>query len=212
MPPDGGGIGTVMTIIGITGPSGGGKTSALRALSALGARIIDCDALYHELLISSTEMLREIDARFDGVVTDGVLDRKALGQVVFADPDALSDLNKITHRYVGLEIDRLLAQWKQEGAAVAAIDAIALIESGRADRCEIIVGVIAPPEIRIRRIMERDGVSEEYARQRVRAQQPDSFYQTHCDHILVSDCGTVEEFEEKCRVFFARLLGGINNA
>lgn len=153
MPPDGGGIGTVMTIIGITGPSGGGKTSALRALSALGARIIDCDALYHELLISSTEMLREIDARFDGVVTDGVLDRKALGQVVFADPDALSDLNKITHRYVGLEIDRLLAQWKQEGAAVAAIDAIALIESGRADRCEIIVGVIAPPEIRIRRIM-----------------------------------------------------------
>jgi dephospho-CoA kinase len=201
-----------MTIIGITGPSGGGKTSALRALSSLGAHIIDCDALYHELLVSSTEMLREIDARFDGVVTDGVLDRKALGQVVFADPDALSDLNKITHRYVGLEINRLLAQWKQEGAAVAAIDAIALIESGRADRCEIIVGVIAPPEIRIRRIMERDGVSEEYARQRVRAQQPDSFYEAHCDHILVSDCGTVEEFEEKCRVFFARLLGGIIDA
>ncbi len=197
-----------MRIIGITGPSGGGKTTALRALRALGVRIIDCDAVYHELLRTSDGMLREIQDRFHGVVTDGVLDRKALGKIVFADADALSDLNKITHRYVDIEVSRLLDGWRREGAAAAAIDAIALVESGLSKRCDLVVCVTAPEEVRIRRIMARDRVSEDYARLRVGAQQKDSFYKAHCDHILVSDCGTSEEFEEKCRAFFARILGG----
>jgi dephospho-CoA kinase len=197
-----------MTIIGITGPTGGGKTSALRALAALGARIIDCDAVYHELLTSSAEMLAAIQARFDGVASAGVLDRKALGRVVFADAGALEDLNKITHRFVGIEVDRLLNSWRQEGIRIAAVDAIALIESGLDKLCDMVVGVTAPAETRIRRIMERDGVTEDYARLRVNAQPQDSFYQAHCDHMLISDCASVEEFEEKCRAFFTRILGG----
>ena len=201
-----------MTIIGITGPTGGGKTSALRALAALGGRIIDCDALYHELLKSSAEMLAAIEARFDGVITDGVLDRKALGKIVFAVAGALGELNAITHRFVGMEVDRLLGVWERGGIAAAAVDAIALFESGLSDKCDIKIGVTAPAEIRIGRIMERDGVTEEYARLRVNAQPPDSFYRERCDYILVSDCATAEEFEEKCRAFFARILGGNMNA
>lgn len=199
-------------IIGITGPSGGGKTSALRALSSLGARIIDCDALYHELLQRNTEMLSAIEGRFPGVLTDGRLNRKKLGSIVFQDAEALSDLNDITHRFVGREVDLLLYSWEREGAKVAAIDAIALIESGLGERCDQIVAVTAPVEIRIRRIMERDGVSEDYARLRVNAQPSDSFYEAHCDNVLISNCETVEEFEEKCRVYFMKILGGTTDA
>lgn len=201
-----------MTIIGITGPSGGGKTSALRALASLGARIIDCDALYHELLRRNAEMLAAIEARFHGVVSEGVLDRKALGRIVFADSDALQALNAITHRFISIEVDRLLELWKREGVAIAAVDAIALIESGLDQLCNIVICVTAPPEIRIRRIMERDGITEEYARLRVDAQQPDSYYKEHCDDILVSDCASVEDFEEKSRAFFTRILGGNTDA
>jgi dephospho-CoA kinase len=195
-------------IIGITGGTGGGKTSALRALKTLGALIIDCDQVYHELLDHHTEMLSELESRFPGVIAGGKLDRKALGRVVFNDPEALAELNQITHKYVSIEVDCQLLDWEKQGGTLAAIDAIALIESGINDMCDILVGVTAPEDIRVERIMERDGVSREYAEMRVKAQKPDSFYREHCDYVLVSDCDTVEEFEQKCKVFFAGILGG----
>jgi dephospho-CoA kinase len=186
-----------MTIIGITGGSGGGKTSALRALRSLGALVIDCDGLYHELLEVNIEMIGEIAARFEGVVKDGKVDRKALGVIVFNDAGALTELNGITHKYVSVEVERRLKEWEARGGTLAAVDAIALIESGLSGKCDIVVGVTAPVENRIKRIMERDGLSEEYARMRIGAQKPDSFFYDHCDYVLVSDCETVELLEEK---------------
>lgn len=195
-----------MIIIGITGGSGGGKTSALRALESLGALVIDCDALYHELLINNIEMIREISEQFDGVVTNGALDRKALGRIVFNNSTALGELNNITHKFVSAEVDHRLQEWKDSGGKLAAVDAIALIESGRGTKCDILVGVTAPFETRLKRIMERDGLSEEYARMRINAQKPDSFFYEHCDYVLVSDCDTVEQFEKKCVDFFTRIM------
>ena len=197
-----------MKIIGITGGTGGGKTSALRALKSLGTQVIDCDALYHELLKQNSELIDELDGRFPDVVKNGVLDRKALGQIVFNDSGALEDLNAITHRYVGQEVARRLDAWRSDGVQLTAVDAIRLIESGLGDLCDIVVGVTAPFEIRVRRIMERDGISENYARLRIGAQQPDSFYNDNCDYVLVSDCDTVEEFEDKARTLFCSILGG----
>lgn len=195
-----------MTILGITGGSGGGKTSALRALQSLGALVIDCDKLYHELLLQSAEMIGEINARFQGVVTDGTLDRKALGKIVFSDGAALSELNDITHKFVKAEVSHRLTQWEDGGGTLAAIDAIALIESDLGALCDIVVGVTAPVDIRIGRIMARDGLSEDYARMRINAQKPDSFFYENCDYVLISDCATVEQFEEKCVSFFTQIL------
>ena len=201
-----------MKIIGITGGTGGGKTSALGALKKLGALVIDCDAVYHELLQNSADMIGTLDARFPGVVKDGALDRKALGQIVFNDAEALEVLNTITHAFVGVEVDRRLSAWAAGGGELAAVDAILLIESGLAEKCDIIIGVTAPPEVRVKRIMERDGISEDYARMRISAQKPDGFYYDNCDYVLISDCDTVEEFENKCRKFFISILGGTTDA
>ena len=87
-------------IFGITGGTGCGKTTALEAIEALGGVVLDCDAIYHELLKTDPSLLASIDARFPGVVENGELQRKKLGAIVFGDPQALLDLNAITHAAV----------------------------------------------------------------------------------------------------------------
>ena len=166
-----------MKRIGITGPTGAGKTTALQALVELDAHIIDADAVYHALLESSATLRAELTARFGPSILDGEgrVNRKALGGVVFGDPAALAELNAITHRFILAEIDRQAAGAEEQGRSAVAIDAIALIESGLGETCGAIVGILAPRELRIRRIMAREGISEDYARKRVESQQGDGF-------------------------------------
>lgn len=196
-----------MTVIGITGPSGAGKTTVLGVLEELGAAVIDCDALYHRLLREDTALLDGIRERFGPAVFDGAgnLDRKALGRVVFHDPAALAELNQLTHAAILAALDKLLDQAAQEGRPAAAIDAIALIESGASARCAVTVAVTAPAEVRVRRLMAREGVSEDYARARVGAQQPDRFYEEHCDYVLRND-GLPSECRRQARDLFNTIL------
>ena len=198
-----------MKIIGITGPTGAGKTTALRALAGLGACVIDADAVYHRLLEESAPMREALTARFGASILDdgGKIDRKRLGNLVFGDPAALADLNAITHRFVEEEIARLEAQAAREGRPAVAIDAIALIESGVADRCDAVVGVLAPRELRVRRIMAREGIPEDYARRRVEAQREDEFYRTSCGYLLENNGeGDEAAFADRARTLFAQLL------
>ena len=95
-------------ILGITGPTGSGKTTLLDILCKLGWLVLDCDAIYHELLKTDRALLEAIDERFPGVVEGGALQRKKLGAIVFADPKALEDLNAITHKAVKDEVLRRL--------------------------------------------------------------------------------------------------------
>ena len=194
-----------LTILGITGGTGCGKTTALRTLEELGALIIDCDAVYHGLLMENRELLAEIDSAFPGVVSGGVLDRKALGAVVFSEAEALARLNGITHKYVGLEIDRLLENWAMSGGRLAAIDAIELFGGNLAGRCKATFAVLADRDKRIERIMARDSITREYAALRVDAQKPDSYFEEKCDCILKNN-STEEEFREKCRSKFLEVI------
>ena len=196
-----------MKVIGITGPTGAGKTTALKEIEGLGGRVLDADAVYHQLLEEDAALRDELQARF-GPLEDGRgrIDRKKLGNVVFRDADALADLNAIAHRYVGQELDRRLARAEQEGCPLAAIDAIALLESGLKELCHATVAVIAPPEVRVRRIMAREGISEDYAWARVRAQKPDDYFIKGCDYTLWNDCAGPEEFGARVRALLEKLF------
>lgn len=195
-----------LTVVGLTGGSGSGKTTALRCLEELGALILDADQIYHELSRNSAAMQTELTGRFGPVYRDGALDRRALAAVVFSDPAALADLNRITHKYVQDEIEARLRAHAMGGGTLAAIDAIELlnIESGR--RTWPKVAVTAPVEDRVRRLMVRDSISAEAARARIAAQHSDEWFREHCDHVLVND-GDRAGFEETCKNYFTEVLG-----
>ena len=194
-----------ITLIGITGGTGCGKTTALSELEALGALVIDCDALYHELLETDGQMLADIERSFPGTVTDGKLDRKALGATVFSNEAALEDLNAITHHYIGVEFDKRLRDWAMQGGTLAAVDAIALIESGLGARCKAVIGVVAEKTTRIERIMKRDGISYEYALMRVAAQYPNEYFEEKCGYVLHND-GSEADFRKQCKKLFKEVL------
>lgn len=187
-------------ILGITGGTGCGKTTLLSAIRDLGGVVLDCDAIYHELLKTDPGLLKAIDSSFPGVVTDGKLNRKALGSRVFSDPQALLRLNAITHAAVKAEVQRRLAG----NPALAAIDAIALFEGGLAELCQVTVAVTAPTEDRVRRLMARDSIPEDYARSRIAAQHAEGWFRSRCDYVL-SNNGTREEFAGNCLAFLHEL-------
>ena len=187
-------------IIGITGGTGCGKTTLLNLIARQGGLVLDCDAIYHQLLQTDKNLLAAIEARFPGTVEGGTLRRKKLGAIVFTDPQALLDLNRITHTAVKAEVLRRL----QAAPGLAAIDAIGLFEGGLAGLCQVTVAVTAPEESRVRRLMARDGISEDYARARIRAQHPESWFRERCSHVLEND-GSPEEFRAKCIAFLNTL-------
>ena len=196
-----------MTVIGITGPTGAGKTTALNELEKLGGCVLDADAVYHELLENNQTLQNELRERFgDMSGADGRFDRKKLGKVVFHDKKALDDLNRIAHFHVVSELRRRLEQAEGNNCRAAAIDAYALFESGCDQLCDTTLAVLAPAEIRVRRIMAREGISEDYARARVAAQRDDDFYRQRCGHILMNDCASPEEFGQRARAFFQSVI------
>ena len=183
-------------ILGITGGTGCGKTTLLKVIQENGGLILDCDAIYHELLASDTGLLDAIENRFPGTVENGALQRKKLGSIVFSDEKALQDLNKITHGAIRAEVLRRL----EKSPKLAAIDAIALFEGGMADLCDLTVAVTAPEEVRVKRLMLRDNISESYARSRISAQHGEDWFRQHCDCTLENN-GTEIQFREKCLAF-----------
>ena len=158
--------------------------------------MLDCDAIYHELLKTDAGLLSAINARFPGVVEGGSLNRKKLGGIVFGDEKALTDLNAITHKAVKAEVTRRIP----EAPTLVAIDAIALFESGLAELCHVTVAVTAPAEDRVKRLMIRDGISEAYARARIAAQHEESWFRERCDHVLSNDAD-YQSFQSKCLAF-----------
>lgn len=187
-------------IIGITGGTGCGKTTALSAVLELGGKVLDCDAIYHDLLKTDSTLLGQIGSAFPGVVENGILDRKKLGNIVFNDSQKLSVLNSITHKRVKQAVLEKLKGRKD----LVAIDAVALFESGLNTLCDVTVAITAPEDVRIQRIMARDGISFDYAKSRIDAQPAQEVFAQKCDYVLDNDT-TEDVFKDKCLAFFNEL-------
>lgn len=183
-------------ILGITGGTGCGKTTLLHVIAERGGLILDCDRIYHQLLISDRALLEALHQRFPQAFSGKCFDRKKLGSIVFADAQALSDLNAITHSAVRREVERRL----EDAPPLAAIDAIGLFESGLNRLCDLTVAVTAPEEARVQRLMQRDSISPEYARSRIAAQPSAQWFAERCDAVLENN-GTAEEFRKKSIAF-----------
>ncbi|MEA5143701.1 MAG: dephospho-CoA kinase [Oscillibacter sp.] len=191
-------------IVGLTGGTGAGKTSALQALRRLGGYILDCDAVYHEMLRGNEPLRGALKAAFGDVFDPGgALNRQKLGNIVFNDPAALEILNTIVYAHLPRELDRRMSGRPE---TVVGLDAVNLIESGLGKLCARTVGVITPAEVRVKRIMQRDHIPEEYAWLRVKAQKPDTFYRENCTDILENTAETPEAFEEEAYGFFRQLI------
>ena len=189
----------------ITGGTGAGKTSLLRALQKQDACVLDCDRIYHEMLGSDESLRAALRKAFGGAIfrADGSVDVHAIGLIVFHDKEKLSELDAIVRAHVPRECARRMAASDKQ---LIGLDAIKLIECGLGAICDATVAVTAPEEVRVKRIMARDSITEDYARSRVAAQQSAEYFRTRCDYEFVNDLPTAAAAENAAEVYIHTII------
>ena len=177
-------------VIGLTGGSGSGKSLAAEILSELGAYVIDADKISHEITDCDMAVLGRIKEEFsEEVFEKGKLSRKVLGRIVFNDKNALEKLNSILHPAIAEKIAELAENC---GNPLIIIDApLLFLVKEIVALCSETVAVCAPEEVRINRIMTRDGISYDEAFARVRSQMPQEKLAELADKVIVND-GSIE--------------------
>lgn len=181
-----------MLTIGLTGPTGAGKSTVAELFASFGLPVINADRVWRELLIPPSDCLAELARRFgrEIIAPDGTLDRRKLGQAVFSNPAELEALNAISHRHIMSDVARRLRGLRESGCRAAVFDAPQLFEAGADQLCNVIVSVLASAEVRLGRVTRRDGISDHDARMRMAAQKPESFFRAHSDYVIENNGGT----------------------
>jgi dephospho-CoA kinase len=189
-------------LVGLTGGIGSGKSTAAARFADLGVPVIDADLVAREIVERGEPTLADLAARFGAAVlqADGRLDRQALADIVFRDPAARADLDRLTHPRIAGRIAERIAElgagWDRPGPPMAIVDHPLLIETGQAGRFDAVVVVLVPVEERVRRLVEQRGLQEEDARARIAIQADDDARRTVATHVL-TNAGTVEELHRQ---------------
>ncbi len=170
-------------IIGITGPTGAGKSLAAEFFKDKGFYIIDYDKLSREVTQKGTPCLEELKKEFSHSIIDssGNLIRKKLGDIVFKNKEKLVILNNITHKYIMKRSDEIISSLQGKNIV---LDAPLLFEAGLDKKCDKTISVICPKNERIKRIINRDSISEEQAKNRINSQHEDTYYIQKSDFII----------------------------
>ncbi len=190
--------------IALTGGIASGKSAVADLLAERGAVIIDSDVLAREVVAPGTPGLDAVEQRFGpGVIAeDGSLDRAALGRIVFADPDARSDLENITHPAIRERSDWLRAH-APEGAVVIEVIPL-LLEAGLAGRFDTVIVVDADEATQVRRLMARNGLSRDEAQQRLDAQASRERRLAAADHVI-DNSGDLDDLRRRVGVLWGEL-------
>lgn len=167
-----------MTVVGLTGSSGSGKSTVSSLLRAEGFDIIDCDRIARDVLRPDTACLAAIFCIFGSAVQneDGSLNRRALADIVFHDRQKLKQLNAVMYPQIKTDINEILKQLAQSGTALVVLDAPTLFESGADQMCDVTVSVLSNDALRLKRIVSRDKIDLELAQSRLASQHSNSFY------------------------------------
>ena len=184
-------------LIGLTGQTGAGKTTVSELLRAHGFAVVNADHAAHAVTVSGHPCLRALTNVFGNgiLLPDGNMNRKAVAGMVFSDPVGKARYEAVIYPYITQHIRASLARLWDEGYPAAVLDAPTLFESGLDRFCETILSVVAEPDVRLSRITERDGLSEEQAVQRMQAQFSESFFRDHSD-IVIENNGDPEALRE----------------
>lgn len=175
-----------MKIIGITGQTGAGKSTVCRELQKLGFYHIDADLVAREQTYKDSPVIPLLCSAFGGDIlnSDGSVNRKVLAKKAFSSNENTLLLNSITHPAVTEKIREIIKEKEAQNCKAVLIDAIALFESGENELCDFTVSVVAPAEIRLKRITERDNISREDAMLRINAQKNETFYRENADFVI----------------------------
>ena len=191
-----------MIIIGLSGQSGAGKTTALEIFEEKGFEVLDCDKVSRHVMKKDTPCTKELIFVFGEEILfeDGEINRKKLGEIVFFDKEKLAILTEITHRYIKEEIYKEIEKAKRENKKVFVLDAPLLFESGLDKICDITLGIVASKEKRIDRIVERDGITREIAEKRIESQLDEEKLKK-LTHVTIENNLSIEEFEKAIYTF-----------
>lgn len=184
-----------MRVFGITGGSGSGKTTFSELLAERGVEIIDTDVIAREVVAVGNPCLAELARGFGSsiLLPDGGLDRKKLADLAFSSPEKTELLNSITHKYIKQAVEERINMSHSE---LVGIDGAVIIGSEIEPLCEFIVSVLADFDVRISRIMRRDGLTREQAKTRLAAQPNDLFYKENSLYIIYNNGGADELAEQ----------------
>lgn len=181
-------------IIGITGTTGSGKSYVSSFFTEYGFKIIDMDEIAHKIYKKGGKCLEEIREYFGDSVFDneGMLIRKALGEIVFSDEKKLATLNTITHKYIMEEAK------KEMTAEKLCLDIPLLFGTEYEKICDVKIGVVCENDIRIKRIMDRDNISYQYAMKRINSQFSNEYIASKCDYVIENN-GNEENIKERVK-------------
>ena len=173
-------------VVGLTGQTGAGKTTVCKVFERSGFSVINADAIASQVMEKGSRCLQELTDCFqeDILLPDGELNRQKLAQIVFTDSKKLELLNSISYPYITGEILKQIRLSSITGHKLILLDAPTLFESRADDFCELIISVVAKESNRLERIMQRDGLTEEQAYSRMRAQHTENFFKQHSDFII----------------------------
>lgn len=169
-------------LVGLTGQTGAGKSAVADYLAQRGFTVLNADKMVADVYRESPVCLKAVAACFgeDILKADGSLDRPVLAKRAFSSPENTALLGKIVHPFVIAETLRLLKTVR----GMVVLDAPQLFESSMDVLCDCIVSVTAPEEIRLDRILKRDNITAEQARERMNAQLDERFFREHTDYLI----------------------------
>ena len=196
-------------VIGLTGQTGSGKTTVCEVFERKGFAVINADLTARKVVEKGKPCLTEIAKTFgsDILQSDGTLDRRKLGGIVFNDKSKLELLNNIIYPYITEDIKADIKRFEQQGKRLILLDAPTLFESGADKLCGVIVSVTADDDIRLGRIMSRDGITEEQAKARMASQHTEEFFRNNSDFVI-DNSGEVEKLYKQAEIIADKIING----